>query len=329
LSAAVVTPVPDYWIHARALCETASVGAGTRVWAFSHILSGAVLGRDCNISDGVFIESDVVLGDRVTVKNGVQLWNGLRVGDDVLIGPNATLAAEPASLTDGGSLGARAPTIIEDGAVLGAGCTITAGVRVGPQAIVSPGAVVSRDVPPNAVVDGNPARITGYADTFRRGVGTPATERDGPVQESSVRGVSVHRLRLVHDMRGDLSVGEFDRDIPFDVARYFVVFNVPNSDLRGGHAHRMCRQFLVCVNGSCAVFVDDGTNRAEIALHEPNVGLFLPPMVWGTQYRFSSDAVLLVFASHLYDPDDYIRDFDEFLAEVGTASSPPANDEQT
>jgi acetyltransferase-like isoleucine patch superfamily enzyme len=324
----VVILVPDYWIHAQALCETASVGTGTRVGAFSHILSGAVIGRDCNISECVFVESDVVLGDRVTLKNGVQLWNGLRLGDDVLIGPNATFAEDPTALTEA-SGGAPRLTIVENGAVLGAGCTITCGARIGRGAIVSAGSVVTRDVPPNTVVTGNPARITGYADTFHLGLDPPAAELDGPIQGSAVRGVRVHRLRLVHDMRGDLSVGEFDQDIPFEVARYFVVFNVPSSDLRGGHAHRVCRQFLVCVNGSCAVFVDDGTNRAEIALHEPNVGLFLPPMVWGTQHKFSADAVLLVFASHLYDPDDYIRDFDEFLSEVGSASSPRANDERS
>ena len=317
----------DYWLHAQALCETDSVGAGTRVWAFSHILSGAKIGRDCNISDGVFIESDVVLGDRVTVKNGVQLWNGLRVGDDVLIGPNATFAVDPTSLTECSGVAIR-PTVVENGAMLGASCTIASGVRIGRRAIVSPGAVVTRDVPPNAIVTGNPARITGYSDTFELGLDTPMGELERPVQGSTVRGVSVHRLRLVHDMRGDLSVGEVDRDIPFEVARYFIVFNVPSSDVRGEHAHRVCRQFLVCVRGSCAVFVNDGTNRAEIALHQPNVGLFLPPMVWRTQYKFSADAVLLVFASHPYDPDDYIRDFDEFLSEVGSASSARAHDER-
>lgn len=320
--------VPDYWLHTQALCETASVGAGTRVWAFSHILSGAEIGRDCNISDGVFIESDVVLGDRVTVKNGVQLWNGLRVGDGVFIGPNATFADDPTSLA-GCSSEALRPTIVENGAMLGAGCTIMSGVRIGQHAVVNPGAVVIGDVPPNAIVTGNPARITGYAGTFQLGLDTPTGELEGPAQESTVGGVRVHRLPLVHDMRGDLSVGEFDRDIPFKVARYFVVFNVPSSDVRGEHAHRVCSQFLVCVTGSCAVLVDDGTNRAEIALHEPNVGLFLPPMVWGTQYKFSADAVLLVFASHLYDPDDYIRNFDEFLSEVGSTSSPRAHDERT
>ena len=320
--------VPDYWLHTQALCETASVGAGTRVWAFSHILSGAEIGRDCNISDGVFIESDVVLGDRVTVKNGVQLWNGLRVGDDVFIGPNATFADDPTSLTRGSSEALR-PTIVECGAMLGASCTIMSGVRIGQHAVVNPGAVVIGDVPPNAIVTGNPARITGYVGTFQLGLDTPTGELEGPAQESTVGRARVHRLPLVHDMRGDLSVGEFDRDIPFKVARYFVVFNVPSSDVRGEHAHRVCSQFLVCVKGSCAVLVDNGTHRAEIALHEPNLGLFLPPMVWATQYKFSADAVLLVFASHLYDPDDYIRDFDEFLSEVGSTSSPRAHDERT
>jgi dTDP-4-dehydrorhamnose 3,5-epimerase-like enzyme len=117
-------------------------------------------------------------------------------------------------------------------------------------------------------------------------------------------------------MRGDLSVGEFGRDIPFAVSRYFTVFNVPSSDVRGEHAHRECQQFLVCLNGSVSVVVDDGHQRAEYTLDQPNLGLLIPNMVWGTQYKYSADAVLLVLASHPYDPDDYIRDFDQFLAEV-------------
>ncbi len=79
-----------FMVHPQGLCETTHVGEGTRIWAFSHVLPGASLGRDCNICDHVFIENDVVLGDRVTVKCGVQLWDGLRIEDDVFIGPNAT-----------------------------------------------------------------------------------------------------------------------------------------------------------------------------------------------------------------------------------------------
>jgi UDP-2-acetamido-3-amino-2,3-dideoxy-glucuronate N-acetyltransferase len=81
-----------YFVHPAGLCETTEVGTGTRIWAFAHILPGAVVGSDCNICDHVFIENDVVVGDRVTVKSGVQLWDGVRLGDDVFVGPNATFS---------------------------------------------------------------------------------------------------------------------------------------------------------------------------------------------------------------------------------------------
>jgi acetyltransferase-like isoleucine patch superfamily enzyme len=311
----------EHWLHPQSLCESTAIGKGTRVGAFSYVHAGATIGRDCDIGDSVLIENDVVLGDGVTVKNGVQLWDGLRVGRGVFIGPNTTFTNGGIPL-DIGSGEPVASTLVESGASLGGNCTILAGVHIGRHATVEPGAVVIRNVPPNAVVAGNPACIIGYSDTSRIGPDTPAKKLDEALQASSVRGVSIHRLPLVHDMRGDLTVGEFNGDVPFDVARYFVVFNVPSPDVRGEHAHRVCRQFLICVHGECAVVVDDGTSRAEIALHQPNVGLLLPPMVWATQYKFSADAVLLVFASHPYDPGDYIRDFEEFLAEVGTTFSP-------
>ena len=319
---AIANPVSDYDLHPQALCESSSIGRGTRLGAFSHVLAGAEIGHACDIGDGVFIENGVVLGDRVTVKNGVQLWNELRVGDDAVIGPNTTFTNDG---TNDGSAIPVPPTIVESGAVLGGNCTILAGVRIGRHAVVEPGAVVVRNVPPNAVVAGNPARITGYADTSRIGLDATVDTVDALIDEGSVRGVSVHRLPLVHDMRGDLTVGEFTRDIPFEVARYFVVFNVPSEDVRGEHAHRVCSQFLICVKGSSAVVVDDGASRAEIALREPNVGLVMQPMVWGTQYKFSADAVLLVFASHPYDPGDYIRDFDEFLVEAAAPPLPRAS----
>lgn len=79
-----------YFVHPAGICESGAIGAGTRIWAFSHILPGARIGSECNICDHVFIENDVSLGDRVTIKSGVQLWDGVRVGNDVFIGPNAT-----------------------------------------------------------------------------------------------------------------------------------------------------------------------------------------------------------------------------------------------
>ena len=120
-------------------------------------------------------------------------------------------------------------------------------------------------------------------------------------------------LPLILDTRGSLSVGEFGKNIPFEVKRYFIVFDVPSGELRGEHAHRECHQFLVCVKGSCSVITDDGKTRQEFLLDKPNVGAYLPPMTWGEQFNYSSDAVLLVFASHYYDNEDYIRNYDEFL----------------
>lgn len=120
-------------------------------------------------------------------------------------------------------------------------------------------------------------------------------------------------LPNVLDSRGNLSVGEFGRQIPFDVKRYFLVYQVPLVEVRGEHAHRECHQFLVCVRGRISVIGDNGFRREEHVLDRSDIGFYMPPMTWGTQYRYSPDAALLVFASHYYDNADYIRDYDEFL----------------
>jgi len=133
------------------------------------------------------------------------------------------------------------------------------------------------------------------------------------VQKTAVDGVTLHRMHVVPDLRGSLTVGEFQRQIPFTPLRYFIVFGVPSRETRGEHAHRQCHQFLVCVRGSCTVVADDGQRRVEVRLDSLDTGLYLPPMIWGIQYQYSSDAELLVFASHHYDADDYIRDYDDFL----------------
>jgi acetyltransferase-like isoleucine patch superfamily enzyme len=158
--------VDGVFVHPQGICESTSVGAGTRVWAFAHVLPGAVLGEDCNVCDHVLIENDVVLGDRVTVKSGVQLWDGLRVGDDVFLGPNATFANDrfPRSkMTPPEFL----VTEIHEGASIGAGATILPGLVIGRHAMVGAGAVVTEDVPANAKVVGNPGRIIGYVDDVR------------------------------------------------------------------------------------------------------------------------------------------------------------------
>ena len=147
----------EAFIHPNAIVEDgATIGPGTRVWAFVHILPGARVGARCNICDHVFIEGNVVIGDRVTIKCGVQVWDGLRIGDDVFIGPNATFTNDPFPRS-------RRPfdlqfTNVEKGATVGANATILPGITIGEKAMVGAGAVVTRDVPPRTLVVGNPAR---------------------------------------------------------------------------------------------------------------------------------------------------------------------------
>lgn len=311
----------EFFTHEKALCESVHIGTGTRVWAFAHILPGAVVGAECNICDGVFIENDVVVGDRVTIKCGVQLWDGLTVEDDVFIGPNVTFTNDlfPRSKVFPEVF---SKTVVRKGASIGANATILPGLEVGSGAMVGAGSVITRSVPPNAIAVGNPARIIGYVDANKS---QPALEKSKPaafsqVSHSAVSGVTVHELPRIADMRGSLSVGEFERSIPFAAKRYFLVFDVPSSEIRGEHAHCVCHQFLICIKGRCTVVADDGKQRSEFLLDRPNLGIFLPAMTWGIQYKYSSDAVLLVFASEYYDANDYIRDYSEFIKLVGQSN---------
>ena len=241
---------------------------------------------DCIIPDSAKIEDDVSIGHRV-----------IFAGDDILIRANARLDAA---------------------------CVIGEGVTVGQGAWVRAGAVVLRSVPPNAIVEGNPAQVVGYQNT------TSAAHRPDPRHidihsfghiERPARvplGVgesALYLMRRVTDARGALTVGEVPTEVPFSPARYFAVFDVPSVELRGEHAHKRCQQFLICLHGSCRVLLDDGLQRCEVTLDRPDMGVFMPEMIWGTQYRYSPDAVLLVFASRTYEAEDYLRTYDDFLAE--------------
>ena len=150
----------DWFVHPQGICESSSVGAGTRIWAFAHVLPGARVGRDVNLCDFTFVENDVILGDRVTVKTHVSLWDGLRVEDDVFIGPGVKFSNDkyPRSKR---FLAEHPVTRLRRGASLGAGAVILPGVEIGEYAMVAAGAVVSRDVPPFHLVRGLPARSAG------------------------------------------------------------------------------------------------------------------------------------------------------------------------
>ena len=129
-----------------------------------------------------------------------------------------------------------------------------------------------------------------------------------------MRGVRLIQLSTATDVRGSIVFGQHGTHLPFQPKRYFVVYDVPSKEVRGEHAHRRLEQVLTCIRGSVAVVVDDGNGRDEVLLDSPEIGLYLPPMVWATQYRYSQNAMLLVLASDTYDPDDYIRTYEDFVA---------------
>lgn len=306
--------------HPTAIVEGSNIGPRSRIWAFVHVLSGAVIGADCNLCDHVFIENDVRIGDRVTIKSGVQVWDGVELEDDVFVGPNATFTNDPFPRSRQWR-DEFDRTLVRKGATIGANATILPGITVGIQAMVGAGAVVTHDVPAHAIVVGNPAFIAGYvgsSSSVTDVAGVTASEnttKNGLLEPMAlqVRGVTVHELDLVKDLRGSLCVSELARTLPFVPKRFFSVFDVPSREVRGEHAHLRLHQFLICVAGECSLVVDDGSNRAEILLDKPKIGVHLAPMVWGIQYKFSHDAVLVVLASDAYDPDEYIRDYDEYL----------------
>jgi len=176
----------EYLLHPQALCESTKIGARTRIWAFAHVLSGARLGADCNVCDHVFVENDVTVGDRVTIKCGVQLWDGVDLEDDVFVGPNVTFTNDlfPRSKQHPERF---LRTRVRKGASLGANATILPGLTIGRGAMVGAGAVVTKDVPEFGICVGNPARVVG--DTrFRQGL---QATLDDPRLATSVPLVSV------------------------------------------------------------------------------------------------------------------------------------------
>lgn len=305
-------------IHPTSDVQSSMIGDGTQIWQFCVVLPKAKIGARCNICSHVFVENDVVIGDDVTIKNGVQLYDGLRIGNRVFIGPNATFTNDlfPRSK--------RYPerflnTVIDKDVSIGANATILPGISIGAGAMIGAGAVVTKNVPPKAIVVGNPGVINRFSDSGGVKPFLPLTSADPDditTINLGVGGCSLRTVRHFVEKRGSLAVAEYEKDIPFLPKRCFWIFETPSGEVRGEHGHKAQHQFLICVRGSVSIMLDDATSIAEIVLNKPNMGLHIPPLVWGSQYRYSEDAVLFVLASDAYDSADYLRDYDDFLVFV-------------
>ena len=304
--------------HPHSLVESEQIGRGSRISAFAHVLLGAVLGEDVTVGGHALVDGTVTVGSRVTISGGAKLLGILHLEDDVFVGSNATF--EDVIGPPGNRAAERgAATRVCRRAWIGANVTILPGVVIGEGAVADAGSVVTRDVPPNAVVAGNPARIRGYVDTPNVPIFTlPVSVQGAGISLPALRvaGASLHRLPKVVDLRGALSFAEVGTHLPFVPKRFFVVYDVPGKEVRGEHAHKALHQFLVCLKGSCRVVVDDGSVRDEVILDTPEIGLHIPPMVWGIQYMYTENALMLVLASDVYQADDYIRDYGQFSSMV-------------
>lgn len=150
------------YVHPSAIVEEgAEIGEGTRIWHFVHVRKGAKVGKSCNIGKDVYVDSGAEVGDSVKIQNFVSVYRGVKVEDKAFLGPSATLTNDkhPRSFAESWEV---VPTVIEEGASIGANATIVCGVRIGRYAMVGAGAVVTRDVPPHGLVYGNPARLKGF-----------------------------------------------------------------------------------------------------------------------------------------------------------------------
>lgn len=150
----------SFFIHQLSDVSSKNIGENTRIWQFSVVLEKATIGENCNICAHTLIENDVVIGNNVTIKSGVFLWDGITIEDDVFIGPNATFTNDKKPKSK------HYPdhflmTLIEKGASIGANATILPGVKIGKYSLVGAGSVVTKDVPEFSIVAGNPAKVIG------------------------------------------------------------------------------------------------------------------------------------------------------------------------
>lgn len=256
------------------------------------------------------IDSSALTDDSATISSTASIGALAYIGPGAAIGESVTIGTGTRVLST-----LDRPTVIKTGAVIGGGVTLGAGIEIGAHARIGNGVVVTDSVPANMILAAPRPRVLGYSE----GADLPLAPRrftadlktDTPVK-LGVGNCELWPVPVFSDIRGSLIALELASNLPFKAARIFLVYAVPSEEMRGSHAHRQCSQFLVAIHGSLSLVLDDGKSCIEVHLNRPNIGVHLTPLVWGAQYNYSPDAVLMVFASHAYDAADYIRNYDEF-----------------
>lgn len=150
-------------IHESAYVEDAEIGEGTNIWHFVHVRAGAKIGKNCNIGKGAYIDVNVVIGDNCKLQNFATLYDGVSVGNDVIIGPHVCFTNDMYPRASIWNEDRLVKTVVKDGASIGANSTIIAGVTIGRFALVGAGSVVTKDIPDYGLVFGNPAKLHGFA----------------------------------------------------------------------------------------------------------------------------------------------------------------------
>lgn len=307
-------------IHTSASVGACDLGEGVSIGPNAWIGDRTTIGSLTRIAAGARLEDSVNVGVGVTIGANAFLSQGVEIGDGTDVGPHVVFAVHGQRESGGSEVEVRRsrvefaePSRVGKYVSIGSNSTVFPGVALGDSSTILPGSVVTENVPPHAVVSGNPAVILRYsgAETVREVRHSTSTVEMAELPG----GARILPLTTARDLRGSLSALEF-HSLPWNPKRLFVVHDVPTIETRGEHAHHECEQFLIALRGEISVLLDDGNHRTTVRLATPSLGLLMPPLVWGTQFHFSHEAVLAVLASRPYEARDYIRTYEEFLTIV-------------
>jgi len=305
------------FVHPKGICESRNVGAGTRIWAFAHVMGGAIIGTDCNIGDCAYVENQVVIGHRVTIKNGAMIMDGTYLEDDVFIGSNVSFTNDryPRSKS-------RPPeypkTTIRRGASIGANVVILAGVTVGEDAMVGAGSVVTKDIPAHVVAFGNPARVTSFLNTEM----ITEDRFDTSVRAKQVLPeVELRRVKTVFNAGETSMDAELLSNLPFSPKRFLVLKGLQHGQLCSGQVHFQCSQLFMLLSGSITFLVDNGRARRSVKLCRLGDTILVPPRIWHSLIAATPETIVGVLASEPFDAADHIYDYREFRRKIANHST--------